>query len=326
MIRFCRSAFATALIGILPACSHDTLVTADLAHVTLVAGSKCAIPKIADLPVTISDGHILVPMQVNGSEQLFILDTGSFTTSVTPELADALRLPHVPQSTSSVGIGGATTTQDVRAKELAIGGFRFHNTDLATVSITQSPASSARAAGLIGAPFLSAFDIEVDLPHQRIGLYGSRHCAEGFLPWAQPYSTLGADTTSDGHIVVTAMLDGKPFSAVIDTGAPRSLLITSASQKLGLTIDDFAKDPQVRQPGAGRRSIVAHVHRFSRLSLGAEVFDHPLIEVGDARGFKAEMLIGLDFLATHPVWFGYGTKQVFIGPAVPGHVAAGKAE
>ena len=324
MIPFRQGAFVVALLCTLPACIPTTLVDADLSHVIMVAGSKCAIAKIADLPVTMSAGHILVPVQVDGSERLFILDTGAYATSVTPELANALRLSKTPEWTSFIGIGGAARTQNVEVKDLVIGGFHFRGTELSTVPLSRPAVSEAQAAGLLGAPFLSAFDLEVDLPHHRVALYGSRHCADGFLPWAPPYSTLSANVTSQGHVIVTATLDGKPLSATLDTGAPRSLMTSHAAATLGLTAEGLAADANARATGVGLLSINTRVHHFSRLSLGAQTFDHPTIAIGDAR-FDTDLLIGLDVLATHSVWFGYDTHQVFMGQAVPDHVA-GKSE
>lgn len=307
--------FAGLLLPILSACNATT-VDSDLVKVSMVSGQNCEIAKFADIPIQISGNHILMPIEIDGSERLFILDTGAQTSTVTPEFAQSAGLEATGRKTRTVGIGGATITADVSVPIIKIGGFGIHNTSMVTAVMMQPPAPAPQAVGIIGQPILQAFDVEVDLPHRRVALYAPKHCADGFLPWGAPFTVSKAEITKRG-IVVPALLDGKSLPALIDTGAATTILSDGGLQDFGVSIETVLKEPAIRVTGAGGRSSEMHVHRFSRLSVGGAFIDHPRLLVGEIAA-PARIIVGLDFMAKFRVWISYATNQVFLAAPGPG--------
>ena len=307
MRRFLQITMAAGILATISGCANN-LVDADLSHVVMVSGSQCGIAKIATLPATLTNNQVFVPATINGSEYSFLFDTGAGSTSVTPELVAAERLEYTGARTKVVGVGGAALTKNVLVSDFDLGGFHFRDSNMTT-------AAQPRAAGIIGEQFLQAFDVEIDLPHRQIVLYGSKHCDEGFLPWAKPYVRFPATVTAEA-VYIGTWLDGKAFLTLIDTGAALTVVTTRGMKALDLTSEALEKDPKIQISGAGGGSMDVHAHRFSRLGIGADVIEHPIIAVGKINA-PAQLLLGLDFLSRHRVWISYATNQVFIAPPSP---------
>ena len=284
----------------------------------MVAGQNCQIAKFADFPARISANHILIPVGIDGAEQLFILDTGAQNSTVTPEFVQSAKLETTGRKTRIQGVGAITVTADVAVPTMSLGGFVIHNTAMATAALMQPPAPAPRAVGLLGQSILQAFDMEIDLPHGRVALYSTKHCADGFLPWAPPFSVSQLTMTNQG-IIAPALLDGKHLTALIDTGAARTILSDGGLEYFGVSIQTVLKDPAIPVNGAGARTIEMHLHRFSKLSIGGASIDRPLLVVGEL-GTDARMLIGLDFLMNFRVWISNGTGHIFFAPPEPAPV------
>jgi len=279
----------------------------------MVAGQKCQTAKFGDFSVQIVANHILIPVGIDGTEQLFILDTGAQNSAVTPEFVQSAQLEATGRKTRNQAIGAITITADVAVPTMSLGGFVIHNTAMQTAALVQPPAPAPQAVGLLGQSVLRAFDMELDLPHGRVALYSTKHCAEGFLPWEPPFSVSKLTTTNQG-IVTQAMLDGKGLTALIDTGAAHTLLSDGGLEYFGTSIQNVLKDPAVSASGAGARAIEMHLHRFAKLSVGGASIDQPLLVVGEL-DIDPRMLLGLDFLMKFRVWISNGTGQIFFAPA-----------
>ena len=65
------------------------------------------------------------------------------------------------------------------------------------------------ADGLLGADILLAFDLDLDLPAQRITFYRARReCPDAGPPWNEPYPGLAGVTTRRDRLLVPFELDG----------------------------------------------------------------------------------------------------------------------
>jgi hypothetical protein len=60
------------------------------------AQAACVLTKIADLPVTMKDFRPIAPVKVNGHHALFLVDSGAFFSSVTPQGAAPFGLSKGP--------------------------------------------------------------------------------------------------------------------------------------------------------------------------------------------------------------------------------------
>ena len=90
------------------------------------------------------------------------------------------------------------------------------------------------------------------------------------------------------------------------------MLSTRAAIAMGVTAAILARDRPAAVRGAAAEQLAAHVHRFSRLEIGAEVLRNPEIIVTDVRLSDADLVLGIDFLRARRIWFSYGSRQIFI--------------
>jgi hypothetical protein len=77
------------------------------------------------------------------------------------------------------GVGGSITTPNARLQSFGISGMVMMDQSAAV-----GPASGAalRASGLLGADWLSNFDVDFDLPHRMMTLYCVQGCADDYVP------------------------------------------------------------------------------------------------------------------------------------------------
>ena len=113
---------------------------------------------------------ILVPVMVNGSGPYeFVLDTGSSTTVIDPELATQLALAWVGHTT----LYGAQSSSHVaiaQATELRLGSARVLNLPVLVESMAGLNGHGGKIRGVLGETFLSRFDLLLDNRHRQVHL------------------------------------------------------------------------------------------------------------------------------------------------------------
>jgi hypothetical protein len=100
----------SATLSALGGCTSSH-VEADLSHVLIVAGPKCNIARIAEVPLLNWGDAFVATAQINEQPAQLILDTGAPTVVLNPEAVAALKLEpdHVPRELTSGGLGGTAT-------------------------------------------------------------------------------------------------------------------------------------------------------------------------------------------------------------------------
>jgi len=159
---------------------------------------------------------------------------------------------------------------------------------------------------------LSSFDIDLDLPHHRMVFYGKQSCASAAPAWAEPYATITARKTFSNHLSFPAQLDGRQIDTFIDTGAQLSVLSSKAALALGVTEAALSRDRATVTLGAAAERLNSHLHRFSHMEVGGEVVRNPALIVADVSLRDADLVLGIDFLASRRIWLSYGSQQIFL--------------
>ena len=72
--------------------------------------------------------------------------------------------------------------------------------------------------GLLGADFLSPYDLDLDIPAGRLTLYSVAGCAGRFLPWTGPYAALPAWRPVRNVMTLAMQVGGKTLQAELDSG------------------------------------------------------------------------------------------------------------
>jgi predicted aspartyl protease len=283
------------------------------------ARAACEIHARAEVPFTLTGGHLLVPLTVNGNAATFVLDTGAERSLVTPDAVRRLDLVSDQWvGTTMRGVGGVVEHQNADPRSLTLGGVALrrhtitHDTSL-TVGALPEMGAGGTVEGLLGRDFLSVFDLQLDMTEHRLTLYDVKGCSGRFLPWTQPYSAIAVATPMTHALVLPITLDGQLLSALLDTGASASIVTLPGMIRLGLTQEALAGDAGGVARGIGRGAPQMHRHRFASLQIGNETLRNPVLWVARVRVVPiVDALIGADWLALQQrVWLSFATSQVF---------------
>jgi predicted aspartyl protease len=295
---------ATGLAGCTP--PLETTIT----QVTEVKGANCSVLKLADLPLTVEHGALVVEAAVNGAPVRLIVDTGADSLALSKATVERLHLPAGRGRTQSAGIGGLTVNENAHVDSFSFGGFILRDRTVATVPI------KAPVDGLLGATFLSAFDVEIDLSAQRMTLWGSKHCADGFLPWSPPIGTVALGEEKSGRVTLPITVNDQPLTVLFDTGAATSTLTERAAERAGVVEADLAGDKSLTQLGVDGHPVDGHLHRFAKLQIGPATINGAVFAVSPLElGHGLDGLLGFNYLRGRRIWIDYTNRRLYVQPS-----------
>ncbi|GEM16184.1 retroviral-like aspartic protease family protein [Gluconobacter oxydans] len=286
---------------------------------TVHAAPVCEMSRAVVLPLRDDGGYLSVSVTLNGRAASMIVDTGSEGSLITPAGVSALRLPTDPEHrTMMQGPNGSPRlVPNVRIQDLRLGTHPAAELPLgpgtmAVGMLPGSPMITPPVLGLLGADVLADYDLEFDVPHQRLTLWtirlGSRLCQQP-PAWTGHWTTTPVHRQS-GRLTVAFTLDGLGGTALLDSGARSHIVSTDFAHRLGLTDDQLALDPGGLTAGVDMKEREYHWHHFGRLELGGTVWTRPVLTVAPVHD-QADMLLGSDWFAHHEIWLSYATKQLF---------------
>jgi len=280
------------------------------------APPRCTYMQISTLPVRLV-GPWLEPAvegTIDGTPATMLVDTGNYKMHITMTGAIRRGMKLHKTKRSVEGFAGLSDLFEVNLQDISIGSSR--NSGNTVVDVIQSTTSAPVYDAVVGAPFLLQADLEVDLPAKRLRLFQPRNCdteplylwdeATGMVPFVA-----GDDYESPNpHFTVT--INGKPVDAVIDTGAPFSILKLRAARRIGIDVDG----PDVKRAGSmggvGTESVRVWKARVKSFAIGGETISDAELGINDSRiSSSSELLLGRDFLRTHRVLFAMSQKKLY---------------
>jgi hypothetical protein len=285
------------------------------------ARSACVVDNQATVALNIVGGTITVPVAINGTVATMILDTGAQRSILTEVAAHRLNVARDEWvGTTMRGIGGVVSRPNADPRTLTLGGIPLvrrtlsHDTSLTVGIIPRTQIGDLVIDGALGRDFLSAFDLDLDVPDGRLTLYRVRGCSGRFLPWRGGYTGVPASLLDQDAVIVPVMLDGVPLRALLDTGASASLVAAPGLFRLGLQPGGFVKDPADQVSGVGAHVVTMHRHTFRSLQVGGQVTSAPVIWAAPGVHLTpiVDMLLGADWLGQRRVWISYATRQLFV--------------
>jgi predicted aspartyl protease len=275
--------------------------------------AACSINKVAELPVRLAGGGVLIPASINHTAVQMELDTGAEMTTVTPAMASELRLPPDARRRTVVhATGGDVTSRNQLVWNFEIGHQLWQNQSFTLVDLARTLNEDPPVASLLGADLLSEFDVELDLPHDRVVLWQVRGCSGDFAWPDVPHSRLALQRHPPNRLVTPVHVQGQPLTALIDWGANSTVMGEAAAERLGITLDMLNTDPSGHQNGADRRQGVIHLHRFADVQIGPERFQMLRIGVAPIHVRDADILLGIDYARRRHLWLSYATGQLFV--------------
>ena len=180
--------------------------------------------------VPTGDGY-LVPISLNGTPHFFLLKMNDAVMKIDVKLVDALQL-----ATQSAPRGMPLMDGKIPLKQIAtiptlqIGPVPRKNTQAFTEE--RASAWGPRADGVVGMNAFSGFDIELDLAHNKLGLFLPRNCP--FTPY-WPYAVFGSANYTigpSGAITIPMKLDGTDANVSPATSSPDSLMPFDSARAL----------------------------------------------------------------------------------------------
>ena len=289
--------------------------------IAVSAHARCAVDQRTVVPLNVTAGVITLPLEVNGITATFILDTGAQRSVVTEDSARRLGLERDPWiGTTMRGVGGIARRPNADPRSLALGGVPLvrrtvtQDTSLTVGILPRSRVGNREIDGLLGRDFLALFDLDIDVPGQRLSLYQVTGCAGRFLPWRGGYFAVPVTLPVEYALVVPVTLDATPLRAMLDTGASASLVGATGIFRLGLQPASLASDPVDAVGGLGPHAVEMHRHLFRSIRVGEHTTDAPAIWVAPVHLTNpiVDMLLGADWFAERRVWISFATKQLFV--------------
>ncbi len=300
------------------------------------AATGCRYMRIDGTPVEWRDRRLRVAGTIDGMPVAMMIDTGSTNVVVPRSIASRLRLANNNGAARAYGVGGVTRTALVRTETFSIGSIgRMHL--VATVDF-----DSANEVVLIGNAFLLDYDLELD--DHAMNFLQPVDC-NGALPiyGDQQTSSTAMDAVNDKNrsLVVQVLVNGRSLRALVDTGAPTTILDLRAARALGVDPEERGAE-NFTAPGIGTHRMTGWVpQQFERFQIGTETIDKPQFAIADIFGNTRgdvgssaraslpeapDMILGADFLHAHRLLFARSRNRMYlsyIGGTVFGMLSPG---
>jgi predicted aspartyl protease len=321
-----------------------------LGTVAMPAAAACKMIQVAELatgPYAIP----LVPVSLDGHATTFLVDTGAGKSMIWRKTAEAFRMAIHSTGGTMYGMGGTDVLGTVWVHELSLGGAVIRDIPM----YASGRSGSEQVAGLLGADFLSAFDIEFDLGKKVMRLFNPQDCkGDQVVYWANSYAMVplvppanpgGGVFFDPGWVIANVSLNGQDALAMFDTGAALSTVTSNFIRRGGIPSETVPIE-EAPEHGIAGKAVATEVATFSTLTVGQENLQHARLRIADLWGGNreahtdsliarpqvapADMLIGADFFRAHRIYIAHSQKKMYFtyqgGPifllAVPQPTAA----
>jgi hypothetical protein len=171
--------------------------------------------------------------------------------------------------------------------------------------------------GLLGADFLASYDVDLDFPASKASLFKVQgSCAAPATALDGPLfqaPLVRSDHPLDSRPFVRVEVAGKSLLAAVDSGAAHTLIFGNAARRIGLRVEDLAKEPHFRARGIGPDTPVIVRHVMTPISIGEITIGNMPVAIMDERSpDSTDMLLGLDFLSHVHVWLSFSSHVMLM--------------
>ncbi|HYZ64284.1 MAG TPA: retropepsin-like aspartic protease [Acetobacteraceae bacterium] len=282
------------------------------------AQGACRLERAADVPVRVVEGFPIVSASIGAKPVSLLLDTGAQGHLVLPDAVTALGLQVLPGTVPVVGTGGTSQAPVAVIEGLRLGSVSLPPAPAPVIPLPALPRVSPMLAGLLGAPLLARYDLDLDVAAGRIGLYEAGGCGAAVPALGPLMTVVRLQITPDREALLPVRVNGQDLIAVLDTGSRATLLTEAAGRRLGLHAPVSANTATGVD---GQRLPLQHV-RVRELSVGDDVRRDAPVSIAPLQLGPADMLLGLDYLRQRRVWISYVTGQLAI--ALPSPAASAR--
>jgi len=288
----------------------------------------CTLSAIEEWPVRFVHDFLVVDGAVNGQPVGILLDTGSTRTLMLRSAALRLDLPRQrTRSYRMFGVGGESPVEAVRVN-FSLG--KSVRTGWQLLVAGEQDLGGGIDV-VLGEDFLHAADVEFDLAHGVVRLFQATGCDDASLAyWASEgvgEVTIERIHDSRPQVLVPVRINGRPIQALLDSGAPFSILTRRDAEKAGVTPVTPGVVAFGKGRGLGSRSVETWLGPFDSFTIGNENIRNTAMLFGDLfRGATyleigsrvprpveglQQMLLGVDFLRTHRVLIAHSQRKLY---------------
>lgn len=283
------------------------------------AGDDCKrIVIVTSLEMLPSPGaRVVVPASVDGKELRMVVDTGGYLTALSEEKAQELGLQiSVSPASRIVLLGGHAMKRFATLSNFSLGRLKAGRLEYPLLPPNfLEPGSD----GLLGADFLANFDLDFDFAGGKLNLVSKDHCDGKVGYWTSlPLIGIPIVREADGvHISTYVKVDGHEVKALIDTGAPFTLLSLDFVQSaLGIRDDD----PKLEAlPGGPNKMAGARKYPIKQISFGDVAVNNPNVVLVPEQQMHMgpnapKMILGLSVLRQLHLYIAYREKMLYVTP------------
>jgi predicted aspartyl protease len=282
---------------------------------TLFAASSSA-----TVPLTpIADGHLLVPVYVDGKGPYpFMLDTGADSSGVYQWFADETKLP---TAGASIAISGMSGTVDM--KQYRVSSFKLDGRELRDVTAYALPNrhDGAKIAGVIGNDLMGGTVTVFDFPCGQVTVHLKPADAAAIA--GKGPAPIAAKRPADNTLLtIPVSLDGAKGIAVLDTGNRVTKVNLRFAKAAGLDPDSPDFHPADTIYGVSpTQGMVPKAGPLGSLSIGALRLDGVQGEVIDIKTFAEDfgdspaMQIGTDLLGRFRLVYEHDANRFWLAPS-----------
>lgn len=279
----------------------------------------------------------LVPVEINGTPQKLVLDTGGFTTSLSPRLVKALGLQEGVSRLKLYDLYGNASDSQVTIKTFDLGRARGEGMKFQVAPIPDLEAETG-ASGLLSTDLFLQYDVDMDFGADRLNYFSQDHCEGQVAYWPERPVAIVPITLENGHINVPVTIDGHQLQATIDTGADYSVMnVEVAISTFGLK--PGSEDTPLADTSKSDPNMKEYSHKFETLSFEGISVTNPKIGIitdrmaakdlkPTIRGVIADpysshirqVIVGMDVLKHLHIYIAYKEKKLYISPAGTGEL------
>jgi predicted aspartyl protease len=264
---------------------------------------------LASLSLTVEPaGYVDVSVGIVGHDEVFRVATGAFMSELTETLATELRLPrgNLPYR-EIVTAGGVRVKEYATADPMTFGGFKAQS---GKFTIVPDDRISFALAGQLGADILRNYDVEFDFAKSRLNIFSPGQCADAWPGGAA--AQLPMDVTGKGQITVSVQLDGKPTTALLDTGYPLSVLSLHAAQAM-FGINEQTLELKALRSQNGRAYLLSYP--FKSLDFQGVTLAQPDIVIQTTMKQWPDLILGTSVLRELHFCISYDARKLYLARA-----------
>jgi clan AA aspartic protease (TIGR02281 family) len=290
--------------------------------------AKCQLVRIAEWPVRMVRGKILLDGTINGRKIGAVIDTGAAKTLILRSSAERLGLALKDvHGVRMYGVGGATRLQAAELDEITLGGVTRKGMQ---VFVAGENDLSSWGDLVLGEDFLGRVDVEFDLAHDAVRLFEPKGCEGVSLAYWASDGGLSVDFKPlwdvDPHIVLEVAINGMPVEAMLDSGAGISIVDSTFARRAGVAGDASTATRSDKLRGLGGQTTDAWKATFATFEIGSERIRDAELVVADFRRVHEErtgshisttslriepMVLGADFIRAHRLLVSHSKHRLY---------------